>query len=235
MSTFDALLATFDEHFATFETSAPVRFMGSPAFAPHHYASALREIYFYTRDNPQLQCAMTLGFRGSRRTAVRRIVGHALDEVGHDALALNDLAALGHDVSRIPGEEPLPSTLPLIAHPVYVLQQRNPVGYLGQIFFLEFMPTRSGARYLAALAAAGVPEEATTFLAEHAEVDEHHNRIMRKHVADLVLDEDDLRECQLAIRNCAYLYAQMLQGAFDSADRFALEGACGTGGSGHVG
>lgn len=223
MDAFDALLQTFDKAHDRFDASDPVRFMRSDAFELHHYAAALREIYFYTRDNPQLQCAMTLGFRGARRAAVRRIVGHAMDELGHERMALDDLEALGHDVRSIPSEEPLASTLPLIAYPVYLMNQRNPVGYLGQIFFLEFLPTRSGPAYLEALARAGVPETAMSFLAEHASVDEQHNRIMRHHVRDLILDDDDLRSAQLAIENCGHMYAAMLAGAFANGERFAKD------------
>lgn len=221
MKAFDALLETFDRAFARFEESAAIRFLNSAEFSVEHYASVLREIYFYTRDNPQLQCAMTLSFRGPQRAAVRRIVGHALDEVGHEQMALRDLQSLGYDTSGIESEEALPSTIPLIAHPVYLLQSSHAVAYLGQIFFLEFMPTRSGKAYLAALARAGVPEAATSFLAEHASVDEHHNRLMQRHVADLIRTEEDLARCQTAIETTAFLYAVMLEGALEAGPEFA--------------
>ena len=220
MDAFAALLETFDHEFARFEASPAIRLLRSDAFRVEHYASALREIYFYTRDNPQQQCAMTLAFRGSQRQAVRRMVGHALDEVGHDRMALDDLRALGYDTESIPGEEPLPSTMPLICHPTHLLASDCPIAYLGQIFFLEFLPTRAGAIYLEALAAAGIPPEATSFLAEHATVDEAHNRLMKRHVADLVQTDRDLARCQQALRTCAYMYAAMLEGAFASAGAF---------------
>ena len=218
---FDTLLSAFDEAFAEFNQSRALRFMQSPDFRRSHYASALREIYFYTRDNPQLQCTLTLAFRGDQRKAVRRIMGHALDEVGHDLMALDDLKALGGQVEGVPGERPLPSTLPLVTYPVYLMGQGNPIGYLGQIFFLEFMPTRAGEQYLAMLAQAGIPQSAMSFLAEHASVDEHHNRLMQHHVRDLVRDEADLEACCEAIRVASYNYAQMLAGAFDAAERYA--------------
>ena len=71
-----------------------------------------------------------------------------------------------------------------------------------------------------ALVRAGIPAEAMTFLAEHAEVDEAHNRIMKHHVRDLILNEDDLKSAQLAIENCGHMYAAMMQGAFENAARF---------------
>lgn len=213
-SSFDSLLAVFDREFAKFNQSPAIQFLASDEFSPQHYASALREIYFYTRDNPQLQAWMTMFFRGSQRDAVKRVLGHAMSEVGHDELARDDLRAMGYDAEAVTKGNPLPSTIPLIAFPIMQLQHLNPIGYLGHVFFLEFMPTRSGEEYLAALTRAGVPEAALSFVAEHAEVDVQHNRLMEQHVRDLVLSEDDFEACAYAIEVSAHLYAKMLEGAF---------------------
>lgn len=221
MNAFDRLLAAFEDAAADFDSSPAMQFMRGPDFRPRHYAAALREIYFYTRENPQLQAAMTLAFRGSQRDAVKRVMGHALAEVGHDRLALDDLAQLGVDTSRIPDEEPLPSTIPLTAYPLYLFHHGTPVAYLGQIFFLEFLPTRSGPAYLELLDRVGVPREATTFLAEHAEVDVQHNRLMERHAADLLGDPADVEAACTAIRVAGHNYAAMLEGAFRAATRFA--------------
>ncbi len=216
---FESLLATFDEVIGDFEQSWASRFIRSDEFTVDHYASILREIYFYTRDNPQLQAAWTQCFDGSRRTAVRRVLGHALDEVGHDLMAIADLDALGYDTSGIEKEQMLATTLPIVGLPVYEMAQGRGIGYLGQIFFLEFTPTRTGEKYVEALRKAGVKEEAMSFLAEHVAVDVHHNRLMEKHVADLVLDEHDLELCQRAIRTTGYYYAEMLEGAIRAAEK----------------
>lgn len=221
MNAFAQLKATFDVAYAEFQDSPAMRLMRSPEFRPSHYASALREIYFYARENPQLQAAMTLAFRGEQRVAVKRVMGHALAEVGHDQMALEDLEAMGIDTSSIPDGNPLHSTIPLTAYPLYLLYHHCPVAYLGQIFFLEFLPTESGEAILQVLESAGVPGNATSFLAEHAEVDVKHNRLMERHAADLLKSERDIREACRAIRVCAHNYAQMLNGAFEAASRFA--------------
>ncbi len=221
MDSFTRLLATFDSAFADFEDSPAMRCMRGPDFRPRHYAAALREIYFYTRENPQLQASMTLAFRGAQREAAKRVLGHAMAEVGHDQLALEDLARLGVDVRSIPNEEPLPSTIPLTAYPLYLFHHGSAVAYLGQIFFLEFMPTRSGPAYLELLSRVGVPSESMTFLAEHAEVDVQHNRLMERHAADLLTDARDLEAACTALRVASHNYAAMLESAFAAADRFS--------------
>src|ERR1700756_5057001 len=90
-----------------------------------HYASYLRETYFYTRDNPQIQAVATAWLRGPDRQAVKAFLRHALSEVGHDGLALADLMTLGRDVSSIPDEQPLPFTAALISFPFYAIQYRS--------------------------------------------------------------------------------------------------------------
>lgn len=216
LDAFDRMLTTFDEAFARFGESRAMRFLTSRSFTQRHYAAALREFYFYTRDNPQLQASLTLHLRGSQRTAVKRLLAHAIAEVGHDQMALDDLRTLGEDVRSVEYGAPLPSTIPMIAFPVWQLTQGNPIGYLGHVFFLEFMPTRGGSSYLQALESAGIPSAACSFISEHAAVDVQHNQLMRQHVADLVLSEADLDACVQAIRTSAHLYAHMLEGAFAS-------------------
>jgi pyrroloquinoline quinone (PQQ) biosynthesis protein C len=133
-------------------------------------------------------------------------------------MALDDLAALGEDVSSIPQSHPLPSTMALISFPFYQVEHLNPVGYLGYLYFLEFMPTRQGAQYGAALAKLGVPSQAMTFLAEHVAVDVGHNKMMEQYLGRLVHDEDDLRSAVYALKVTGKLYAEMLRGAMQRAE-----------------
>lgn len=216
MSTFLRIQTIFQETLKEFLGSNPMVFLRSESFGVEAYARALREIYFYTRESPQLQAQLAARVTGPRRAAVRRLLGHALDEVGHERLALADLQALGVDVEGIPYENPLPSTVPMFAFPAYLLNHGNPVGYLGQILFLEFLPTAVGEELIGALLEVGIPREALEFLAEHSKVDVAHNRLMERHIEDLVLDEYDFDAVAYAIRVCGHHYAAMLEGAFHS-------------------
>ena len=158
----------FRKVLAEFEGSPAMRRLASGAMTAAHYKSYLRQTYHYTRDNPQIQALATVYFRGADRTSVRMFYKHASSEIGHDEMALNDLKALGENPGAIRGENPLPETVALNAFVFYQIYNRNPVGYLGYLFFLEFLPTASGAAYMAMLEHAGVPREAMSFLLEHA-------------------------------------------------------------------
>ena len=186
---------------------------------PSHYAAYLRETYFYTRENPQIQAVATAWFRGPDREMVKPFLRHALSEVGHDGLALADLATLGWNTESIPEQRPLPDTAALISFPYYAIQYRSAVSYLGYLFFLEFLPTARGAEIAAALAEVGVPAAAMSFLAEHRSVDVHHNRLMRQYAEAMLRTPSAVDEVLHAMEVTGGLYARMVEGAFEAADR----------------
>ena len=136
-----------------------------------HYATLMRETYYYTRENPQIQAAATAFFRGEQRTLVKPFLRHAASEVGHDRLALNDARHLGLDVDGAPSARPLPTTIALTAFAYYQIYGGNPIGYLGYLYFLEFMPVTCGADYMRTLQAIDVPASAMSFLADHTAID----------------------------------------------------------------
>lgn len=216
MSAFDEIKTCFDRALARFEKRRPIRTLLNGDATAAQYCAILREIYFHTRENPQIQALATVRFRGDQRQNVKRFFQHATAEIGHDQLALNDLQAMGQDVSMLPSLNPAPATAGLTAYGFYTSWHLNPVAYLGYLFFLEFMPTSSGERYAKELAKAGVPQEAMSFLLEHAHVDVAHNRLMMQYINSLVWREEDIQSVKYAIRATGDLYAAMLdQAMFD--------------------
>jgi hypothetical protein len=115
MGAFDELHIAWSQVETRFTRSEPMVRLFSGDITTDHYAAYLRETYFYTRENPQIQAVATAWFRGPDRQTVKPFLRHALSEVGHDGLALADLKMLGRDVSSIPDEQALPSTAALIS------------------------------------------------------------------------------------------------------------------------
>ncbi len=212
------LQRAFEQALEQFLTSRVMRRVADGSFGTNHYAAVLREIYFYSREDPQLQAFVTAFFRGDDRELVRGFLKHAVSEVGHDQLALADLRTLGSEASGVAAEFPLPTTVPLTAFPYWAAQFVNPVSYLGYLYFLEGLPTSAGGVLLEALRKAGVPAEATSFLREHATVDMAHIRLMDRYVDRLVRTERDLADVVYALQTTAKLYELMIEGALDAAD-----------------
>ncbi len=213
MNAFEEIKGCFDVALERFEKSRPIQALLNGEASKEQYCSILREIYFHTRENPQIQALATVRFRGDQRQNVKRFFQHATSEIGHDQMALNDLETLGQDTSLLPSLNPAPATAALTAFGFYQTWHLNPVGYLGYLFFLEFMPTSAGERYAGELAKAGVPFEAMTFLMEHAHVDVAHNKLMEKYINSLIWRDEELEAVKYAVRVTGDLYAAMLEQA----------------------
>lgn len=202
-----------------FMKSAVLLRVASGDISINHYAAYLRETYFYTREDPQIQAAATAYLRGHDRALVEPFLQHARSETGHDQLALNDLASIGFDVTDIPNQAPLPATELLFGYPLWAMAHKSPAAYLGYLFFLEFLPTSQGGAIAAAIARAGVPVSAMTFLTEHREVDVHHNRLMKVYADHMIRTPETLEHVTTALSATARAFRGMLEEAFESVDR----------------
>jgi hypothetical protein len=126
---------------------------------------------------------------------------------------------LGVSVDALPFQNPLPETTALIAFPFYQIHNLNPVGYLGYLYFLEFLPTGNGGELMDALERSGVPRRAMRFLQDHSTLDVAHNRLMESYVETLITNERELASAIYAMRVTGNLYARMIEAAFLSAEQ----------------
>ncbi len=201
-------------------------FLESPAMIEHRdgkttlneYRSFLRQVYYYVRENPQLQALATVYFRGRQRDLVRNFYQHAASETGHEQLALNDFATLGGDPANVPYENPLPATTALTSFAFYQIYNLNPIGYLGYLYFLEFVPTSFAGEVMASnLLKMGADENSMTFLRDHMEIDQGHNRLMKSYIEQLIVTDEELDTITYAMETTGFLYAQMMQCAIEDA------------------
>jgi len=214
----ETLRTCFDEVAWAFNTSPPMKRLAEGRFTVEHYKEYLRQLYFYTRESPQMLSLAAVYFRGSDREMVQAFLRHATEEQGHDQWALADLAALGEHVGNLPYRNPLPATLALHAFTFYQITCRNPVAHIGYVYFMGFLPTSSGTAYIQRLEALGVPRTAMSFLSDHVIVDEKHNKLMAEYAERLIHSDDDLHAVEYSVRVTGALYAAMLQAAIEQAD-----------------
>jgi pyrroloquinoline quinone (PQQ) biosynthesis protein C len=219
MSTLQVLTVAFRSVQDSFLQSPGLRKLQEGRIGVEHYAAYLRQVFHHTRENPQIQALATVYFRGHQRAAIKRFFRHASSEIGHDQLALDDLKALGTETETLPFQNPLPETTALISFPFYQIHNLNPVGYLGYLYFLEFLPTASGGGLMKTLAKAGVPHGAMRFLHDHSTIDVAHNRLMETYAETLITSERELESVLYAMRVTGVLYANMVGAAFASAEQ----------------
>lgn len=211
------LRQVFEEAQSEFLGSSAMRRVISGDLTLPEYKSFLRELYFYTREDPQLQAFATAYFKGEDRALVRTFLKHAISEVGHDQLALNDLAELGGNVANVSREFPLPTTVALTSFPYWATQFLNPISYLGYLYFLEALPTSSGKALMQSLRSAGIPDTAMTFIQDHTTIDMAHIKLMEIYVDKLIRTERDLADVSYALVTTAKLYQNMIEGAIQAA------------------
>lgn len=219
MSYFQIILKEWREQVLVDSKREWMQRIASAKVGVSHYESYLVETYHHAGINPQIQAYATMFLKSNPRDMIKRFYQHAISEIGHDLLALNDLEALGVERKRVVNSRPLPETLGLNAYATHCIQFNNVLSYLGYLFHLEFMPTQNGEGIISALKTAGVPPNALTFLEEHSEVDVTHNKFMESYCSNLVLTQEDCDEVSYAARSVCVLQHNMIAAAMDRVER----------------
>jgi hypothetical protein len=184
-----------------------------------YYKAFLRQHYHFVRQAPQIGGFAANYLRGKQRGMAAQILNHAMQDADHDAPQhLADLRALGEEVSRLPYENPAPTTAALLAFIHYQIQFVGPVAWVGHRYFLENILDNDGGFYKLARAS-GVPEEACSFLREHWTVESWKRAFWERCVRELITTDDELTIATYAMRATAQLFAGLIQGAYDLADQ----------------
>ncbi|MFT5154349.1 MAG: hypothetical protein ACI841_004356 [Planctomycetota bacterium] len=223
----ERMAAEFATAFESFLSRPAVSRLVNGEISLDEYGSFLRQVFHQTRENPQAQAHATAYFRGSQRNSIRTFMKHAVSEINHDELARRDLKGLGIPMSdladQIPSEQPLPETSALIAFAYYQMQFLDPIGYLGCVYFLEFMPTSIGPGAGVALDKIGVPQDCRSFIEDHVAIDVAHNKLMEGYLRDLIPTEKEFAPVAAAMRVMARLYGTMIDAAFEAAQDEGLQ------------
>lgn len=208
------------EWFGAFEKLAQAkwfRMLAEGKLELKHYAGFLRETYHNVAQNPKNMALFLAHLGGSNRTLEAKFLKHTAMEIGHDELALNDLAALGGDPEAVRNGRPLPTTEALSAFIVFQIQHRNPSAYLGYLYHLEALPTHMGDSLSGSISSMGIPEAASSFLREHTDADPVHLKWNLEYMRGFLRNDEDLEAALYGMRGTCELHGVMLQGILDHA------------------
>lgn len=184
-----------------------------------HYKGFLIETYHNAGLNPQLQAYATLFVKDRPRDTFKKFFQHAISELGHDLLALEDLAILGVPSEAVLATRPQPETSAFFANTVYNIQKRGPVSYLSYLFHLEYTPTKNGPQIMALLTSKGVPDSAMSFLHEHSTVDFNHLKLMKTYMDSLISNDGDRQIFEECLRDTMVLHNRMLEASFENGEK----------------
>ncbi len=184
-----------------------------------HYIGFLLETYHNAGLNPQLQGYATLYFSDKKRDVVKKFFQHAISEIAHDLLAMDDLHHLGIPKDYVLNSRPLPTTKAFFANTLYDVQRYGAPAYLAYLFHLEFSPVTNGGAIINMLKAKGIPENALSFLHEHSTVDVNHLKLMKTYMDSLVTTDEERKVFFESLHDVIVLHNRMLEGAFENGER----------------
>lgn len=163
------------------------------------YAIYLVETFHYTSHNTKNQ-ALVATRRETIPTHYQQFcLKHALEESGHELMALHDLNTLGHHFKPDDLSAPLAETQALIAYLYDIAQFGSPYARLGYSFWAEGSYEYIGQSMGMIQQALNLKDSQMTFYKAHAVIDEQHLRDIEDTIERFVKNEQDLKAVEDAM------------------------------------
>jgi hypothetical protein len=202
-----------------------LNFLNSAAAGdPRVYAIYLTQVYHYTWHTARNQALVGVNPANTNVHYLKYCFEHALEETGHELMALHDLRALGlplHDPQHeLPS--PFPATEMLIAYLYWVSTQGNPVQRLGYSYWAEksysyirpFVETVKDRMKL--------KNTQMTFFHSHATIDEKHAEEVEEILIKVCKTDEDWkavrRVAEITLRLTADILTTVVEEYFKLAE-----------------
>jgi heme oxygenase len=177
---------------------------------PKIYARYLTNVWHYAQHS-----GTVIGLAGTRCVLshpplAQYLMHHALEELGHDQWALDDLKALGISEAEIRKTRPVPACAAMVGFEYYIAGYGNPVGLFGWLYVLEAMGDDLGHAVADGFKEGLALPEGVKFLAGHGEADVEHTRDIIEHI-ETHIKGADLEEVHHVANVIADIYPRMFQ------------------------
>jgi len=180
---------------------------------PKLYTRYLENVWHYAQHS-----STVIGLAGTRCVLshpplAQYLLHHALEELGHDQWALQDLAALGVSEDQARKSRPVPACAAMIGYEYYTAGYGNPVALFGWLFVLEAMGDDLGHVVAEAVSKGLNLPEGVKFLAGHGEADEDHTVDIIDNIKKYIKG-DDLEDVHHVADVVADLYVRIFAEIF---------------------
>jgi pyrroloquinoline quinone (PQQ) biosynthesis protein C len=180
----------------------------------------LIESYHYVKHNAQHQAMVVWRTDVRNRMYMKKMLRHAIEEVDHDQLALNDLEAMGMNREQVERSVPLPQTAGFTGYLYHEVTRGNPLARLGYSLWAE------GANVLVHEVVGAIKskfgisrDHDLSFFVAHAALDERHHEQAMEAIDRFVLTAED-RE---AVRTIAFTTFELFLGLLEAIYERYLE------------
>ncbi len=188
-------------------------------FGLEHYKAFLAEEFFNTTENPKIMARFVSRMEIRAPKISAKLLKHAAMEMGHNEMALSDFKNLGGDDEKIRSQRPLPTTEAIAAFITFEIEHRNPLAFLGYIYHMEKISVQLAGNSGALFKEMNIPDQAQTFLNEHADADPTHLKWNREYMEELVRTPEELAAVLYGMKGTCILHGIRFQGIIDSVER----------------
>ena len=151
----------------------------------------LTQVYHYAVHTPRHQALVGVNKSNNHTKYMQYCFEHALEETGHELMALKDIRSLGFNLSPENMPQPLPSTSLLIALLYQEAQSQHPIYHLGYGFWSENACPFITTFMESLMVNMGLKREQLTFYSSHVTIDEGHAQEVRKIVSQVAQTAED--------------------------------------------
>lgn len=174
------------------------------------YVQAMIQVYHYTKNNAINQAAATFNADHKKVGLLRFAMKHALEELGHENMVVNDLAAMGIDASVF-DSKPLPATEALNGYLYSLAIKGGVIPRLGYSFWAEdsyehLQPLLEACRTKLKLA-----DNQLTFFVAHSVIDEKHAQDVNNAIEKWVETDSEREEIIQVAKTTLYLTGKILE------------------------
>lgn len=183
---------------------------GDVALQRELYIRAMVEVYHYTKNNAINQAAAAFSEDHKKVGLLRFALKHALEELGHENMALNDVVAMGIN-KEVFDKKPLPATEALNGYLDSVAIRGGVIPRLGYSFWAE-----DSYEHLAPLLDVcknrlGLSDQQLTFFVAHAVIDEKHAEDVNNAIDRWVISDEEKDAVRQVARTSLFLTGQILE------------------------
>jgi len=183
-----------------------------------HY---LWETYHYTKHNGVNQALCVRHTPTTEKRLLRAQLRHAIEEIDHDFLALDDLEKMGVDREEVIKSRPEPETQAFSSLIFDLVLRERPIGRLGYSFWAEGCLNAEQLPLVAQRVRYhfDLPDDQMTFLVVHAELDKGHSKAAIKAIEEHVKTDEDKEAVIYFGKATCRMYYHFLEGVFDKFER----------------
>lgn len=179
----------------------------------------LTQVYHYAIHTPRHQALVGVNPNNMNYKFMQYCFEHALEETGHELMALNDINSLGFNVTHKTMPPQLPSTQLLIAFLYQEARSIHPIHHLGYGFWSENACPFITEFMQSTIESMGLARNQLTFYTSHITIDEGHASEVRKIIEQIVTKEEDWKGMYRVAEITFRLTLGILKDTFDAYER----------------